>query len=156
MKKDMETLQAKFDSAEADNKKLKEDADKREAEYKARFDADVKERIEMLDFAKSHGIEKADEMTAKDIKIAVVKSVRGDSFNLDGKSDEYINACFDLCKDRQAVNADDGLGKQRQSMGKPADRQDKSDDDMSVEELEQKLQQDEANLYLAPQGFKQK
>ena len=148
-KHDSSTLQAKCDSAEADVKKLKEEAEKKDAEFKANFDSAVKERIEMLSIAKNHNIEKADEMNAHDIKVAVIKSVRGDSFDLEGKDDNYINVCYDLCKDDDIKEYDDGMSAQRQQFGKKHDRKDSTDfDELSVEELEKRLRKDESELYL--------
>ena len=130
-------------------KKLKEEAEKKDAEFKANFDSAVKERIEILSIAKSHNIEKADEMNAHDIKVAVIKSVRGDSFDLEGKDDNYINVCYDLCKDDDAKEHDDGMSAQRQQFGKKNDRKDSDDsDELSVEELEKRLRKDESELYL--------
>lgn len=148
-KQDSSTLQAKCDSAEADVQKLKEEAEKKDEEFKANFDSAVKERIEMLSIAKAHNIEKADEMNAHDIKVAVIKSVRGDSFDLEGKDDNYINVCYDLCKDDETKEHDDGMSAQRQQFGKQNDRKDSDDsDELSVEELEKRLRKDESELYL--------
>lgn len=145
-KQDSSILQAKCDSAEADVQKLKEEAEKKDEEFKANFDSAVKERIEMLSIAKAHNIEKADEMNAHDIKVAVIKSVRGDSFDLEGKDDNYINVCYDLCKDDETKKHNDGMSAQRQQFGKQNDRKDS--DELSVEELEKRLRKDESELYL--------
>ena len=103
----------------------------------------------MLSIAKNHNIEKADEMNAHDIKVAVIKSVRGDSFDLEGKDDNYINVCYDLCKDDDIKEYDDGMSAQRQQFGKKHDRKDSTDfDGLSVEELEKRLRKDESELYL--------
>jgi hypothetical protein len=144
-KKNQETLQAKYDSAEATTKQLKEDATKKETEFKANFDEAVKSRVEILETAKQHNIDKADEMQDKDIKIAIIKKVRGDSFNIDGKSEDYITAAFDMCKGEVKQNQDSAK-KNRQAMHDNKD-QDKNIDEDDLDAIEAKIREDEANAY---------
>lgn len=113
--KDMDTLQAKYDAAVADIEKMKKEREDTEEEAKKNFDSAVASRVALLNVAKEHSIEKADEMTDAEIKIAVIKAVRGDSINLDGKSAEYIEAAFDIAKD-DAQKRVDGLAKQREAL----------------------------------------
>lgn len=90
-------------TAERDGLKTKVDAHVGELE-KVRNDAAtniaaaVKARVELLQTAQTFRIDKADEMADKDIKLAVIKAVRGDSFDPEGKSDAYIEAAFDQAK----------------------------------------------------------
>lgn len=70
-------MQAKYDAALSDNEKLKADAEKAATDFKNNFDSAVKNRVELLQIADKHKIEKADKLTDSEIKIAVVKKVRG-------------------------------------------------------------------------------
>lgn len=115
-KKAFDELQAKYDAALAINEEQKKDAEKAAEEAKANFDSAVKARVELLGVAAKHKIEKADSMTDKDIKLAVIKAVRGDKVNLDGKSDDYIEAAFDMAKDEVKAR-EDGMAQQRQAVG---------------------------------------
>jgi uncharacterized protein len=146
-----EALQAKADSLEASVKQLKEDAETKENEFKAKFDEAVKARIAMLDVAHSHKIDNADSMSDREIKIAVIKSVRGDSMNLDDKSDVYVDAAFDFCKNEETHS--DGVEKQRAELEnrepvKKVETKSDSLDDMSIEEMERRLREEESQLYL--------
>lgn len=119
-KKAFDTLQAKFDAAEAELAKEKEgrkaDADK----ANENFDAAVKARVGLLDVAKAHKIEKADGMTDTEIKTAVIKAVRGDAINLEGKSADYIDAAFDMAK-ADVKQHNDGMEEQRKATSTHAD-----------------------------------
>ncbi len=106
------TLQTNLDTmtAERDGLKAKVDAhpaelDKVRKDAADKQDAAVKARVELLDTAKTFRIDKADEMADKDIKIAVIKAVRGDSFDPKDKSDAYIEAAFDLAKADKRLDA---------------------------------------------------
>lgn len=150
-KANMDTLQAKYDAAISDLEKAKKDAKDAEEERKKAFDAAVSTRVEMLDVAKKHKIEKADSMADIDIKKAVIKSVRGDSFDLTDKSEEYINAAFDMAKTETQTH-DDSMAKQRQAVNNRHDdgsaqakKEDSIDDPQAALE---KLQQDEADFWM--------
>ncbi len=147
-KKQQDQLQAKYDTAIADlgkEKKAHEDADKKQKEN---FDTAVKERVDMLDVAKNHKIEKADSMSNKEIKVAVIKAVRGDSFSLDGKSDDYIDASFDMAKEDKSHN--DGIAEQRKAINKAKSSAKEDEEDLSYDPQAalKKLQQDEADLWM--------
>ena len=72
----------------------------------------VKQRVSLLGVAEKHKIDKADEMTDRQIKEAVITSVRGDTMELDKKSDEYIQAAFDLVKE-DSVSREDAAARNR-------------------------------------------
>lgn len=147
-KKSYDELQAKYDASHADNEKLKADAWKAEEAHKANFDSAVKARVELLGVAEKHKIEKADSMTDKDIKLAVIKAVQGDKINLDGKSDDYIEAAFDMAKDEVKAR-EDSMAQQRQALNqKPEGQKEgtRADDDDPDAAL-QKLMKAEANYY---------
>ena len=148
-KKTADQLQAKYDALLADNEKIKKEAAEATKKQKEAFDAAVTARVTLLDVAQKHKIEKADTMDDKAIKVAVIKSVRGDSFSVDGKSDDYIDAAFDMAKADEASH-EDGMSQQRQEIKKPADNQSHNDsipDDDPQAALD-KLQQDEADLWM--------
>lgn len=148
-KKAADQLQAKYDALLADNEKIKKEAAEATKKQKEAFDAAVTARVTLLGVAQKHKIEKADTMDDKAIKVAVIKSVRGDSFSVDGKSDDYIDAAFDMAKSDKASH-EDGMSQQRQDIKKSADNQSHSDsipDDDPQAALD-KLQQDEADLWM--------
>lgn len=95
-------LQGKLDAMTAERDSLKTKVDTAEADKKAAVDkavadtkVEVKERAELEGDAKKAKVEKTDGMDNKQLKIAIIKAVRGDSFNADGKSDDYVNAYYD-------------------------------------------------------------
>lgn len=148
--KAIDTLQARLDAAVAEGEKMKKEHADAEAEAKANFDAAVKSRVELLGIAEKHRIDKADEMTDAEIKIAVIKAVRGDAINLDGKSADYIEAAFDMAK-ADAKAREDGMAKQREALESRKDEQDSgktNEDEADVEAAMQRLLTAEAEMYL--------
>lgn len=148
-KKEHDTLQAKYDAALADIDKVKKEKQELEKTTKDNFDTAVAERVKMLDVASKHNIDGAEKMSNMDIKKAVIKAVRGDAVNLDDKSDDYINAAFDMSKDEGQHS--EGLANQRKNTMQHKDsnsqpnKQDELDDPMAAL---RKLQQDEAEAYM--------
>lgn len=144
--KERDQLQAKYDATLADAEKVKKEHEDAASKAKETFAAAVKARVAMLDAAKAHHIDKADGMTDKEIKIAVIKAVRGDSIALDGKSDDYIDAAYDMaCAEKR----EDGLADQREKLGKPArkDEPSRKDEVDDPEAALAKLRADEAALW---------
>ncbi len=151
-------LSSKLDAAEAERDTVKEElastktkldeAEKRD--IAAEVAAGVKARASLVTAATPHldedTVAKLDELSDKDIKIAVIKKKSPD-VNLDEKSDAYIDARFDavveLLKDAKIDSNDDtdkgGMANQRQKVhgdGKTGDgstepSQDKSRNDMA-------------------------
>ena len=143
--KKIDTLQGKFDAAETIAKKAKEDADKAKEEMTKNFDSAVKSRVTMLAVAKEHKIDKADELTDKDIKIQIIKKVNGDSFDIKDKSDEYIDGVFDMCRESK-VKTDKAAADVRKKIngdGENDDAADKNPIDAMIE-AQEKLRADEA------------
>lgn len=139
-----ETEKAK-DVAEAERDAAKEDLEKEIKDRQDSFEKAVKGRIALIDVAKAHRIDKFDEMGDMDIKKAVITAVHGDSINLDGKSDDYLNALFDMAKAKQ-VNHTDSSSKQRKDMlGGGSDVPQKQ---LTYEEIYAKYKADEAEAYL--------
>ena len=112
--KEQDKLQAKFDALEAELKKEQEGRKADAEAHKANFDEAVKARVELLKVAEAHKVENADSMTDTEIKTAVIKAVRGDAINLDGKSDDYIEAAFDMAK-ADIKQHEDGMAEQRKA-----------------------------------------
>lgn len=149
-KSEMDTLQAKYDAAVSDLKKAKEDAKQAEEKAKAAFDQDVSDRVAVLKRADAFGIKDAEKMTVQDIKKAVIKKVHGDDFDLEDKSDEYINAAYDLVKDtKQEANADkaDGIASQVKTINQPKEKKN-DDEDLTVAEAMEQLRKDEADAWM--------
>ena len=141
-KKAFDELSAKHDSAMAEIEKLKAEAEKREAGFKAKFDEAVATTIELRTIAQKHGIEKADEMSNEEIKKAVVMKVHP-KLNLDGKSAEYIEVAFDLAKDTE-VQHEDAMAKQRKAMGGTETHH---EDEMDLEKVKAEFMEKESKLY---------
>ena len=110
-----------------------------------KFDAAVEERVAILQKARDFKIDGADKMANDDIKKAVIKAVRGDDFDLEGKSADYIAAAYDLCKAEQQKH-DDGMESQRKDINKPKEKEDGAE--MSYAEAVEKYRRDMAELYL--------
>jgi len=116
-------------TAERDGLKVKVDAFPAEIEKVRKDAADnlnsaVKSRVELLKTAEAFRIDKADELDDKEIKIAVIKAVRGDDFNAEGKSDDYINAAYDFAKGEKRQ---DSMSQQRQTLNGGKKREDEQD-----------------------------
>ena len=113
-KKAYDTLQAKYDALDAELKKEQEGRKADAEKAKANFDAAVKARVELLKVAEAHKVVNADSMTDTEIKTAVIKAVRGDAINLDGKSADYIEAAYDMAK-ADVKQHEDGMAEQRKA-----------------------------------------
>lgn len=148
MKKEQDALQAKYDSVLADNEKLKKEKVDAEAKHKEAFDAAVKARVEMLDAAKKFKIENADGMTDKDIKVAIIKSVRGDSFNLDGKSEDYIAAAFEFALADYKPAENNNVTNSVKQVNGDGKKNNADDDELDPAKALAKLQEDEAGLWM--------
>lgn len=90
--KSADEAQAKADSLEADNKKLKE-------EIKQLKGDGLDQRLDLIDKVKTLVGDSAYDYHGKsvrDMKIDAVKAIKGDSMDFDGKSDTYVDAAFDM------------------------------------------------------------
>lgn len=109
-----DALQAKLDAAEG---KIKT----HEAEISTiRADArkEVETRVKLENDAKALGAKFAQDAKDSDIRIAVIKAVRGDSVDLKDKSDAYIEAAYDLAR-ADGEKAAENAGKARKDLGAP-------------------------------------
>ena len=105
-------VQGKLDAMTAERDSLKSKVDAAEADKKAAVDKavedtkkEVKERAELEADAKKAKCDNTDSMDNKALKIAIIKAVRGDSLNFDGKSDDYVNAYYDSIRGDLDSNA---------------------------------------------------
>ena len=97
--KKADEAQAKADSLEADNKKIKEEFDK----YKANG---VEKKLELIDKVKSFVGDEYDYhgKSDRDMKIDAVKAIKGDSVDFTDKSDTYVQAAFDMLEKPKKVS----------------------------------------------------
>lgn len=121
---DADKERARADAAEAKLKDAEKDAEK------IRQDAATaaKARLKLEDTATKVGAEFKQDATDTEIRTAVIKKVRGDSFDLQGKSEGYIEAAFDLAVADKGQRQD-AVAHQRNEItppasGKPEVRQD--------------------------------
>ena len=143
-KAELDKSQAKIDSLEAELSKEQEGRKADAEKAKENFDEAVKSRIELLKVAEAHKVENADSMTDAEIKVSVIKAVRGDAINLEGKSNDYIDAAFDMAK-ADIKQHEDGIAQQREEVGKRNDEAKNDVDD--VASAYEKLKNAEAEMY---------
>lgn len=111
-----DALQAKVDSHAAELE---------EAKKQARADAAARSRLEAD--ASGLGVKFAQDAKDADIRVAVIKHVRGDSFDVAGKSDAYLEVAYDLAL-ADGKKAAEQAGKNRQiATGGDKGRQDAGD-----------------------------
>lgn len=142
--KKFDELQAKYDAALSDLAKAKKEREDEEKAQSEKFYAAVAERVKMLETAKAHKLDKAEEMTNRQIMEAVIRAARPD-VHLDGKSDDYINAAFDMA---QAAGREDGMAEQRKAVSAPTGKLQEHEDETDATALMEKLRKDEAEAYM--------
>lgn len=115
---DADKERARADAAEAKLKDAEKDAEK------IRQDAATaaKARLKLEDTATKVGAEFKQDATDTEIRTAVIKKVRGDSFDLTGKSDGYIEAAYDLAVADKGQRQD-AVAHQRHEITPPAGNQ---------------------------------
>ena len=105
--------EARADSAEADLKALQD----KQLQIKQDALQEARERLQLEAVAQTHGVDFKEDTAAREIKVAVIKAIRGDALALDGKTDDYVSAAFDMAlasHDEQAKAK--ALAGQRQDM----------------------------------------
>lgn len=142
----LDAMEAKADTLQAENTKLTEQLKNKDKEHADGLNEAVKQRVSLLSVAAVHKIEKADEMSEREIKQAVIKAVRGDGMDLTAKSDEYVNAAFDLCKEDTA-SREDAMSKQRKAAKKPSDKEREDEEPTSSADARQKMIERYQNAY---------
>lgn len=91
-----DAAEAKADTALAEVQKLKTENEQIKKDAEDAAFARAKARLNLESVAASHNVAVKADASDTDIMAAVVKAVRGDSFDLTGKADAYIQAAFDL------------------------------------------------------------
>ena len=95
----VDSTKAELDSVKAELEEAKKNFDAKSEELQANFDYSVKSRIEVLNKgAKVLKDQDLSKMESSEIKKAAIKAVQKDA-DLEGKSEEYINARFDFVMD---------------------------------------------------------
>jgi hypothetical protein len=106
---DEQQARADSEKARADDAAAKIDQARKEGQVAAQA------RLKLEADAKEHGVEVKQDMADKDIRVAVIKAVRGDGFDVGGKSDSYLEVAYDLAVAEKASRAD-AIGNQRREM----------------------------------------
>ena len=125
----VKTATDRADALAAERDGLKSAADKHAAELaKARADAieQAAGRVKLESDVKALGVKFAQDASDTDIRSALIKHVRGDSFDLTGKNDAYLQAAYDFAL-ADAVKAKDTAGKNRADAHQKAERKDGDD-----------------------------
>jgi hypothetical protein len=105
---------ARADAAEAEVAKLKDQAEKMREDVRK----DIRARLDLEAKAVAHGITVKQDQSDRDIQVAVITAIRGDSVDLTGKSDDYVSAAYDLAIADKQVRLDT-VAHQRQSTTPP-------------------------------------
>lgn len=95
----VDTATARADSLDSELKTTKESIDK----LKQDAVDTVKTRLQLEAAAKTHGVTLKQDSTDREIQEAVVLAVRGTDFKMDGKSDAYVAAAYDLALAEQST-----------------------------------------------------
>lgn len=135
----IDILQAKVDAGEATIKQVKEDK-LSDDEFAKLVNERADEKVVLLDTAKKllseEDFKKTDEMSDKDIKLACIAAdpTLG-NIKLDGQTDDYINAMFDMAS-ANAVDRKDKVEKQVKTVG---DKKIKNDSDEVIDSEQARL-----------------
>lgn len=117
--KELDELKGRFDSLQAERDTYKTKADSLEKVRKDAFEEAkkvIRERMSLENSVQEFKLDKIEDLSDREIKVSVLKELRKD-FDLSEKSDEYVNAMFDLAmKDHKDKNI--------QSQRKDASRKD--------------------------------
>ena len=99
LKAQVETITGERDSVQArlDSVMAEKDAAIEEAVKKAK--EELAERSELEEVARDAKVDGFEEMDNLALKTAVIKAVRGDSFEVEGKSESYLDGAFDMAKE---------------------------------------------------------
>lgn len=116
LREDAKAAQTKADAeaARADAEKAR--ADKAEADItQAREDAHTAAlaRVKLETIAAQHKVEFKADTTDRALREGVIKAIRGDSIDLAGKSDGYVEAAFDLAISDAQARQDAAAGQRR-------------------------------------------
>ena len=113
-KAEADTANAKVADLEKEKEQIKQDA------YQA-----ARDRLELEAVAKTHKVEVKADSSDVELKKAVIKAVRGDGVDFNGKSDDYVQAMYDLAVADVKGRAD-SVANQRQQLNPNGFNQDAS------------------------------
>ena len=128
LKQDKADLQAEKDkaTARADTAEAKvAELEKAQEQLKQDAFTQAKARLELETVAKTHNVEVKADSSDRAIREAVVKAVRGDGVDFNGKSDDYVQAMYDLAVADVKGRAD-SVANQRQQLNPNGFNQDAS------------------------------
>jgi len=142
-------------TAERDGLKAKVDGhadelDKANKDAADTIGAAIKARVELLRTAETFRVDKADELSDKEIKVSVIKAVRGDDFDPADKSDAYIDAAFDLAKADKRV---DSMADQRKKLNDKGGKNNE-DENSSSTSARQRMIEKQKSAYAGEKGGK--
>lgn len=87
-----DAAEARADSLDADLQKANGEKD----QLRQDATAAARARLQLEATAAGRGVAFKQDATDREIQEAIIRSVRGESFKMDGKSDDYVQAAFDL------------------------------------------------------------
>lgn len=152
LKTDAADLKKKADKVEAERDTLKEKLDKKgddvnETEIQKRVKARVQLEKVANDVLDEKALEKMDALNDLDLKKEIIKASRP-TLNLDGKSEDYINASFDLVREDASDTEEShrDLG-QKLSAGARKDAQESEDDVPDADAARKKFIKDSEEMW---------
>lgn len=129
---------AKIDALTEKLEKLSEGkGDKDKADDKARFDSAVRERVELMGYAKALKIDNADKLDSKELRVAILVADHSDSpkkqeefkKSLEKKADAYIEARFDAFKEDYSAEDEADSSEEARALSTPSNPRKDTDDD---------------------------
>ncbi|CAP41311.1 DUF2213 domain-containing protein [Bordetella petrii] len=103
-----DTEKSRADKAEGDIKKAREDAQ-----------ASALARVKLEAVATAHKVDFKADTADRALREGVIKAIRGDGFDLTGKSDGYVEAAFDLAVADKAGRQDAAAAQRQAATGQP-------------------------------------
>lgn len=123
----MDSLKARIDALESELRR--ERAAKADAANRQKFDSAVSARVELIRLAEKAGVDKFDG-TDREIRSAVVAKALPE-LRLDGKSDAYVDAAFDMAREKLATASLSTIA--RQSV--PTEHKSRTDSNVGVDPI---------------------
>lgn len=104
-------LQARMDAADA---KVK-DLEAKIVTARGEGESAARSRLKLEAVAATHKVTFKEDTADKDLRVSIIKAIRGDSFDATGKSDAYLEVAFDLAVAEKQVR-DDSTSQQRREL----------------------------------------
>ncbi|WP_328717281.1 DUF2213 domain-containing protein [Halomonas elongata] len=109
----LEQEKARADAAE----QAKEEAENQAEQIKQDAVKQARARLELEAKAKEHKVEVKEDAADRDLKVSVIKAIRGDSVDLTDKEDAYIDAAYDYAVADADKRRDDAANQRKVSTG---------------------------------------